>query len=240
MGTVRVHSNGWRAESGRDMESDDGHERTVGIAGLSLPSRIAVAVGVAGVAVAVAVHVSMMFLHVAPSNTISKQHGSAIDDYVYPEFEQNWKFFAPNPLQQNVAVQARAELRGPDGRSQVTPWIDLSAQDGAALRHNLLPSHTQQNELRRAWDFYAGTHDGREQPNGMRGRLSEEYIRRIAVLRLGGERDGRPVQRVQVRAVTTAIAPPPWSDEKVDTRPVHRLLGWWPVTTADLPEAKNR
>ncbi|MGX8907062.1 DUF5819 family protein [Streptomyces netropsis] len=240
MGTVRVHSNGWRAESGRDMERDDGHERTAGIAGLSLPSRIAVAVGVAGVAVAVAVHVSMMFLHVAPSNTISKQHGSAIDDYVYPEFEQNWKFFAPNPLQQNVAVQARAELRGPDGRAVVTSWTDLSAQDGAALRHNFLPSHTQQNELRRAWDFYAGTHDAREQPNGMRGRLAEEYIRRIAVLRLGGEQGGRTLQRVQVRAVTTAITPPPWSDEKVDTRPVHRMLGWWPVTTADLPEAKNR
>ncbi|WP_370419983.1 DUF5819 family protein [Streptomyces sp. QH1-20] len=240
MGTVRVHSNGWRPESGRDMERDDGHERTAGIAGLSLPSRIAVAVGVAGVAVAVAVHVSMMFLHVAPSNTISKQHGSAIDDYVYPEFEQNWKFFAPNPLQQNVAVQARAELRGPDGRAVVTSWTDLSAQDGAALRHNFLPSHTQQNELRRAWDFYAGTHDAREQPNGMRGRLAEEYIRRIAVLRLGGEQGGRTLQRVQVRAVTTAITPPPWSDEKVDTRPVHRMLGWWPVTTADLPEAKNR
>ena len=57
----------------------------------------------------------MVFLHVAPSNTVTKQHGTAIDDWIYPEFEQNWKLFAPNPLQQNIAVQVRAEVRTADG-----------------------------------------------------------------------------------------------------------------------------
>ncbi|MEU7132811.1 DUF5819 family protein [Streptomyces sp. NPDC046261] len=225
------------------MERDDGRERTggdAGLEGLSLPSRIVVAAGVAVVGLAAAVHLGMMFLHVAPPNTVSKQHAAAIDDYVYPEYEQNWKFFAPNPLQQNIAVQARAELRGPDGRTTVTPWTDLSARDGAAILHNPLPSHTRQNELRRAWDFYANTHDAREQPNGLRGRLSEQYIRRIVVSRLGAAQDGRPVERVQVRSVTTAIAPPPWSDEKADTKPVHRVLSWWPVTTADVAEVSTR
>ena len=223
------------------MEPDDQQDERPGAgAGLSLPARLAIAAGVAVVTVATAVHLTMVFLHVAPSNTVSKQHAAAIGDYIYPEFEQNWKFFAPNPLQQNIAVQARAELRGPGGRTVLTPWTDLSAQDGAAIRHNLLPSHTQQNEIRRAWDFYSGTHDAREQPNGLRGSLSEEYMRRIAALRLGAEYGTHSVQRVQVRSVTSVVAPPPWSDEKADVKPVHRVLRWWPVTGADVAEGKNR
>lgn len=254
VGTVRVRAEtactwqqgaapGAAQRNGAGMETDDGHERPggdAGLEGLSPLSRVVVAAGAAVVAVAAAVHLTMVFLHVAPPNTVSKQHAAEIDDYVLPEFEQNWKFFAPNPLQQNIAVQARAELRGPDGRPVVTPWTDLSAQDGAAILHHPLPSHTRQNELRRAWDFYSGTHDVREQPSGLRGRLSEQYIRRLVVARLGAERDGRPVDRVQVRSVTVPVAPPPWSEEKADTRPVHRVLPWWPVATADLPEAKNR
>ncbi|GAA0446630.1 DUF5819 family protein [Streptomyces stramineus] len=211
-----------------------------GLSALSLPSRIAVGAGLAVVTVAAAVHLAMVFLHVAPSNTVSKQHAEAIGDYIYPEFEQNWKFFAPNPLQQNVAVQARAQLLGPGGKYTLTPWTDLSAQDGDSIRHSLLPSHTQQNAVRRAWDFYAGSHDAREQPNGLRGELSEQYIRRIALFRLGAEHDGRQVERVQVRTMTTTVAPPPWSGEKGGAEPAYRVLGWWPVTAADLKEAKNQ
>ncbi|MEV6314112.1 DUF5819 family protein [Streptomyces sp. NPDC051776] len=222
------------------MERDeDGTAAPGGVAALSLPSRIVVAVALAVVAVAAAVHIAMVFLHVAPSNTITKRHGAAIDAYVYPEFEQNWKLFAPNPLQQNVAVQARVEVRTADGRIATTDWTDLSAQDGDAIRHHLLPSHTQQNELRRAWDFFSGSHDAKNRPNGLRGQLSEQYIRRIVLDRIGPGVDGR-IERVQVRSATTPVAPPPWSDEKIDTRSVHRVLPWWAVTAADLPEGADR
>src|SRR5207248_3052870 len=125
-----------------------------GVAALSLRYRIAAALAIAVVAVAVCVHIGMVFLNVAPTNTITKQHGKAIDDWIYPEFEQNWKLFAPNPLQQDIAVQVRAEVRAADGGVRTTGWYDLSAEDGKAIDGNLLPSHTQQNELRRAWDFF--------------------------------------------------------------------------------------
>ncbi|MFI1964391.1 DUF5819 family protein [Streptomyces pathocidini] len=224
------------------MERDDegGAPPPGGSAALSLPSRIVVAVALAAVAVAAAWHVAMVFLHVAPSNTVTKQHGEVVDAYVYPEFEQNWKLFAPNPLQQNIAVQARAEIRTPGGGTAVTGWTDLSAQDGAAIRHNLLPSHTQQNELRRAWDFFSGSHDAENRPNGLRGHLSEQYLRRIAALRLGPEHDGGQVLRVQLRSAVTPVAPPPWSEEKIDTKTVHRVLPWWTVTAADFPEGAER
>jgi hypothetical protein len=207
-------------------------EGRTGVAALSLRYQIGAALALAVVAVAAFVHLGMVFLHVAPSNTMTKQHGKAIDDWIYPEFEQNWKLFAPNPLQQNIAVQVRAEIRAADGSSRTTGWYDLSAEDGQAIDGNLLPSHTQQNELRRSWDFFLATHDADNRPAGLRGSLSETYLRRIVVLRL--DRDdaagrGGAVERVQVRSRTTNVAPPKWSDEQVSATPVYRVLPWWSV-----------
>ncbi|MCX5388331.1 DUF5819 family protein [Streptomyces sp. NBC_00083] len=207
-----------------------------GIAGLPLRYQVVAAVGLALVAVIACVHIGMVFLHVAPSNTVSKQYGTAVDDWIYPEFEQNWKLFAPNPLQQNIDVQGRAEIKLPDGSTKTTDWIDFSAQDGAAIRHNPLPSHTEQNELRRGWDFFVGSHTDDNKPNGLRGELSEQYLRRIVMLRLGAHRDGGTVDRIQLRSMTTSVKGPSWSDEKTDTRPSYRVIPWWTVGPADLPK----
>ncbi|MFE9028815.1 DUF5819 family protein [Streptomyces iakyrus] len=212
-----------------------GEPRT-GVAALSLRYRIAVALALAVVAVGACVHLGMMFLHVAPANTVTKAHGEAVDDWVYPEFEQNWKLFAPNPLQQDISIQVRAGVRGPDGMTSTTGWYDLSAEDGRAIDGNLLPSHTQQNELRRAWDFYVATHDAENRPVGLRGSLSESYLRRIMVLRLDRDDAVRAatggsgvIERVQVRSRTSNVPPPRWSREKVSTTPSYRELPWWKV-----------
>lgn len=208
-----------------------------GVAALSPRYQIGAALALAVVAVAVCVHVGMVFLHVAPSNTVTEAHGKAIDEWIYPEFEQNWKLFAPNPLQQNIAVQVRAQVRTSDGGSRTTGWYDLSAQDGRAIDGNLLPSHTQQNELRRAWDFFTATHSNDNRSVGIRGALSETYLRRIVVLRLergGAAGDGGVVERVQVRSQTTNVTPPKWSDEKVSMSPVYRELPWWAVPDGEI------
>lgn len=180
----------------------------------------------------------MVFLHVAPSNTLTKQHGKTVDDWIYPEFEQNWKLFAPNPLQQNIAVHVRAEVAGADGR-RTTDWISLTDGDADAIRGNLFPSHVNQNELRRGWDFYVNSHDDRNKPNGLRGDLSERYIRRIAMLRLDGVDLGGTVERIQMRSASSLISPPSWSTEKADTRPSYRVLPWWSVTPDDLPAPRD-
>ncbi|MGW2182474.1 DUF5819 family protein [Streptomyces sp. NPDC001732] len=205
-----------------------------GMAALSLPYQIVAAVVLSVIGVVACTQLAMVFLHVAPSNTLTKQHGEAVDDWVYPEFEQNWKLFAPNPLQQNIAVHVRAEISGPDGR-RTTPWMSLSGEDGKAIRGNLLPSHVHQNELRRGWDFYLGSHDNENRANGLRGRLSERYIRRIAMLRLSEHDYGGTVERIQIRSETRSVAAPEWSDEKISTRPSYRVLPWWNITSADLP-----
>ncbi|SED37595.1 hypothetical protein SAMN05216532_4362 [Streptomyces sp. 2231.1] len=205
----------------------------VGVVALSPRYQVGAAVALAVVAVAACVHLLMVFLSLAPANTVTKQHGKAVEDWVYPEFEQNWKLFAPNPLQQNVGVQVRAELRTNDGGVRTTGWTDLSAQDGAAIKGNPVPSHTQQNELRRAWDFFVATHTGDNRPVALRGALSEQYLRRIVVMRLYRDTpaaEGGVIQRVQVRSATTNVQPPEWSRERVSDKPVYRQLPWWSVT----------
>ncbi|GAA2384373.1 hypothetical protein GCM10010420_03260 [Streptomyces glaucosporus] len=209
-----------------------------GVMALPPPARAAVAVVLGAVAVFVAVHLAAVFLHVAPSNTISKQHGEAVEEYVFPEFEQNWKLFAPNPLQQNIAVHARAEVLKPDGTTERTGWVDLSAMDVEDIRGNPFPSHTEQNELRRAWDFFTGSHGDDNRPNGLRGELSEEYLRRIVMLRFGPELNGGEVRRIQLRSATTPVAPPPWSGESISTETTYRTLPWWAVDRSDVPEGK--
>ncbi|MFF3562311.1 DUF5819 family protein [Streptomyces sp. NPDC002574] len=221
------------------MEPPEGPGGATGIFALSRPSRIAVALALAAAVVAVAVHLLMVFLHVAPQNTLSKQHGDLVGDYVYPEFEQNWKLFAPNPLQQNIHVWARAEVRKPDVTTQTTGWIDLTAMDIVAIRHNIAPSHTEQNELRRAWTFYSTTHGDQNKPIGLRGDLSQEYLQRIVERRLGPELGG-DVERVQVRTGTTAVAAPVWSPENIDTRTSYQVLPWWNVTSRDQAVAAGQ
>ncbi|MFJ1896972.1 MULTISPECIES: DUF5819 family protein [unclassified Streptomyces] len=215
--------------------TDPGPESRSGMAGLSFPYQVAAAVALAVIGLVTCTQLVMVFLHVAPSNTLTKQHGKGVDEWIYPEFEQNWKLFAPNPLQQNVAVHVRAEIAGSDGR-RTTPWMSLSGEDGKAIRGNPLPSHVQQNELRRGWDFYLGSHDSKNRANGLRGTLSEQYIRRIVMLRLGEHDYGGTVERIQVRSEVRSVAAPPWSDEKISTKPSYRVLPWWNVTAADLPE----
>ncbi|CAG6398029.1 conserved hypothetical protein [Actinacidiphila cocklensis] len=213
------------------MQSEQRPSRQV--AALSLPARISVAVTVGVVAVGALFHLGMVFLHVAPSNTLSKQHASAVSDYVYPEFEQNWKLFAPDPLQQNIHVQARAEVRKPDGGTETTGWVDMTAMDVADMRHNLLPSHSQQNELRRAWGYYTDTHNDQNQPTSGNGSdLSSTYLSNILAERLGPRLNGGAVVRIQARAATTTVARPSWSGESVDTTTQYRELPWWIVPTA--------
>ncbi|MFC8869576.1 DUF5819 family protein [Streptomyces sp. NPDC057148] len=220
-------------EAGSAGEPPGPAEPRTGVAALSPRYQVGAVIALAVVAVAVCAHLGLVFLHVAPSNTLTKKHGAAVDEWVFPEFEQNWKLFAPNPLQQNVSVQVRAEVSTADGGIRTTGWYDLSAEDGRAIDGNPAPSHTQQNELRRAWDFFVATHDSDDRPVGLRGTLSESYLRRIAVLRLERNDAAGPdgvVERVQYRSRTTNVEPPPWSGVKVSDRPTVRQLPWWPVS----------
>ncbi len=216
----------------REYDLDEAEELG-GISRLSLPSRLIVAVVVAAVAVGAAFHLVMVFLSIAPTNTLSTEYAKQLNGYVYPEFEQNWKLFAPNPVQDNNDVEARARVRRADGSVATTGWVDLTAMDIARIRHDPIPSHTVQNELRRAWGFYTDTHDNQNRAVGVRGDLSQRYVLRIVAQRFGPRLNGGAVQEIQVRAATTPVGSPPWSAQKTSTKTTYRVLPWWAVTAED-------
>ncbi|MGW4648959.1 DUF5819 family protein [Kitasatospora sp. NPDC004289] len=177
---------------------------------------------------------AVLFLNSAPPNALSDRYRPQLDAVVYPEFEQNWKLFAPDPLQQNVSLEARLRTVAADGTESTGEWLGLTARDIAAVRGNPAPSHLDQNQLRRAWDFYDSAHPEDGTAPGTRAKPSELYLKRTALQRIGPSPEGRRPYEVQVRVVTTVLAPPSWSREQVDTAPKVRELPWWPVDEDDL------
>ncbi|WP_051940117.1 DUF5819 family protein [Phaeacidiphilus oryzae] len=185
---------------------------------------------------AVAYHLGTVFLSIAPGNPISERYQNGISDHVLPEFEQNWQLFAPDPLQADISVEARVQTLSPAGVRADSGWIDLTARDFARIRHNPAPSHVDQNQLRRAWDFYTSWHSTSEAPIGDRGGLSTEYLKRIALQRIGRDLGGRPIVQLQVRAVTVPLRGPAWVGVHASAGSATRTLPWWPVADADYQD----
>jgi hypothetical protein len=170
---------------------------------------------------------AFVFLHVAPPNVVSQRYDRQVNSWVYPFFEQNWKLFAPNPDSVNRQISARSAYTASDGSVEVKEWFDLTAVDKSAVRHNVFPSHTHQNMLRRAWAAYPETHGGDDQARSERAVMVQKYLRNIAAER-ARERDGAPVESIQLRVVTLAIGAAGGASgpRVVDTR----LLPWWKVS----------
>ncbi|WP_225808126.1 DUF5819 family protein [Streptomyces spinosus] len=175
-------------------------------------------------------HLCMVFLTLSPASSVTNRYQQKINGYIYPEFGQNWQMFAPNPLAQNVSVGARVQTLGRHGARHTWDWENLSFSHLEAMKHNPVPSHLDQNVLRRSWDFYTETHDLKEKPtNGMRSALSTEYLERIALQRFGRQWHGERIIRVQLASRTTDVAPPKWTGKKAPDTTAYRILPWWPV-----------
>ncbi|WP_042436003.1 DUF5819 family protein [Streptacidiphilus anmyonensis] len=180
-------------------------------------------------------HVLLLFLYVAPSNTISTQYEQPINAWIYPYFEQNWRLFAPDPQSVQQQVSARTAHTSPDGLTQVTGWTDLSAIDDAAIKHDPFPSHTSQNMLRRAWSAYLETHPDSDTSYSERARMLQEYLLNIAAQRLAARGD-RTFDAIQLRVITTPIASAPTQvsgNRPAATPSSTRYLPWWQVRSRD-------
>ncbi|WP_062210180.1 DUF5819 family protein [Streptomyces sp. NBRC 109706] len=219
-----------------DVAPPEGELESVSLGALSLKARAVLAVAISVIGVYACWHLAMIFLFVAPSNTVREEHWDTVRAYIYPEFEQNWKLFAPNPMQRNTVVEVRAEVRTEWGQDpETTDWVNLTAIDIDQIRYNPLPSHSHLNMLRRAWDFYDKSHNRDGEPVGMRGELSASYLHRIALLRLDDRMDLGEVERIQLRVISTRLPAPSWRTEEPEDPPAPRELDWWTVTSDDLP-----
>lgn len=185
-------------------------------------SRAIVAVSAAAVAALLGTHLAATFLYNAPTNPVSQRYANQIQGWMEPLFNQNWRLFAPNPLSENVSVQARATL----ANGQMTGWFDLSAQDRAAVLHDPVPGHIAENELRNAWFEWADTHEANGAPSDVAAPLMQRYLLNIVVQRLQTRAVGT-ISSVQVRAVTTLIPGP--DRTAAQTAAQTRTLNWWPV-----------
>ncbi|MDI6097021.1 DUF5819 family protein [Actinoplanes sp. NEAU-A12] len=197
------------------------------------PRALRVAMGaVAAVCVAVSVaHVTLVFLHVAPSNPVSQRYDRQIRGWISPLFEQNWMLFAPNPNATRTQIFARTGTMTADGGGEVSDWFDISAVDKADTRHNPYPSRTTQHMLRRAWDSYVATHGEDEISHDAWALTRQRYLRNIAVRRVAAH-SSRPYQMIRLKSVTQWIAPPDTGGPAptYSTEPYTRLLPWWNVT----------
>ncbi|MEY9855860.1 hypothetical protein ABH935_001464 [Catenulispora sp. GAS73] len=199
---------------------------------LSRPAELIVAGAVALCLTATLVHVASVFLFVAPSNTVSRLYQRQINAWVYPYFEQDWKLFAPNPQSARQQISARASMTASDGTPRPGDWVDLTAVDDAAVRHDFFPSHTAQNMLRRAWAAYADAQGADGQVSSPRALMLQEYLRNIAVQRISAH-SHTTFNAVQLRVTSTPIPPPGGADQPAAPAPAPsiRLLPWWSVTS---------
>lgn len=178
------------------------------------------------------VHVVLVFLHVAPANPVSKRYSAQVNGWVYPLFEQNWRLFAPDPDSFNRKILARTAHTDSKGSVQVTPWFDLAAVDHAAVDHNVFPSHTSQNLLRRAWTSYVETHGGSDTARSERAVMLQTYLRNIAADRVAAHNGGGTFGFIQLRVVTLPVAAPGAAAGNHPPAPTEdRLLPWWKVTS---------
>jgi hypothetical protein len=195
---------------------------TSGAGELSRRSRALLAVITTIIAVVTAIQLVTIFLEAAPSNTISQRYATQLSWWVEPWFEENWQLFAPNPMSGNLTVQARARTVA----GVVTPWVDIGAVDYAATRHDPMPSHVNQNELRRAWFAYAAALPGSGVPNTAEGRMLQQYVVNIAASRLSGSVPG-PYDTIQLQATMTPIPAPGSTTTPV---PSTQTTLWLPVS----------
>ncbi|WP_326689223.1 MULTISPECIES: DUF5819 family protein [unclassified Streptomyces] len=217
-------------ESAQSLGGEKAHPREG--SPLSRPLRRAIDVAVALCLATCLIHLLFVFLHVAPSNTISKRYQERVNGWIFPLFEQNWKLFAPNPESFNHKISVRTMHTTENSTPRVSDWFDLSAVDDAAVRHSVFPSHTAQNTLRRAWSSYLETHGGDDQPHSDRARMLQEYLSNIAADRVAAHRRG-PFERIQLRVRTVPVAAPATTGGSRPTAPPRgetRHLPWWEVT----------
>lgn len=186
-------------------------------------SRALVAGTTAAVVAAVGAHLSATFFYNAPTNPVSQRYVKQIDWWMDPLFTQNWRLFAPNPISENVTVQVRASL-APNG--VVTGWMDLTAQDEAAVLDDPIPGHIAENGLRNAWFNWESTHGDNGDPTAGNADIMQHYLLNIVLDRLHGQVGGT-ISSVQIRAITTLIAGP--GRTAAQTAPQTRTLDWWTV-----------
>jgi hypothetical protein len=172
----------------------------------------------------IGVHLFATFLYNAPANPVSQRYSAPLNTWMTPIFAQNWQLFAPNPLSEEIDVQARASLAG---NGQLTAWQDLSEPDVQGTVHDPVPSQITLNALRNAVLEWMDTHDSNGNPTSRNAAILQQYLTNLAVDRLSAAIGGH-YGSIQIRLIFTLLPGPGRTGEQ--TEPQVRTLSWWVLT----------
>jgi hypothetical protein len=176
-------------------------------------------------ALVVAAQLAATFLYDAPSNPVSRRYQAQISWWMNPLLNQNWQLFAPNPISENLEVDARVSV-GP--AAAVSPWVNLSAIDRAATVDDPAPGHLTMNALRNAWREYADTHGSDGLPNSPLAATAQQYLQNLALAYLRPRESGT-IDSVQVRFIVTLV--PGSGRTAAQTAPQTQTLPWWVIAS---------
>lgn len=176
--------------------------------------------------VLVAAQMAAMFLYNAPSSLVTQRYAAQVAWWMTPLQNQNWQLFAPNPISENVEVDARASI-GPE--AAVTPWLSISGIDDAATDGDPAPSHLTMNALRNAWQEFTDTHTSTGMPdaNSPMAETAQEYLRDLVLSYLRPTLS-QPIDSIQIRFVVTLLPGP--GRTAAQTAPQVQTLPWWPLS----------
>ncbi|MEV0521910.1 DUF5819 family protein [Streptomyces sp. NPDC050439] len=162
-------------------------------------------------------HMTLLVLYVSPALSSANTRPAQADAWLQPLFPQDWNIFAPDPPRANAHLEARSWRANRPGR-----WIDLTARDIAAHRHNPLPSREDQTVLRKA----VSVHLAGSPHTQLRAPLTPaaRYLRNVVLVRLHDLGEPRP-DAVELRLRTVPIAPPGGLAPATSRQP----LGTWEV-----------
>lgn len=83
-------------------------------------------------------HFLMTLAVTLPPTPLTVQYSKKIDAWIYPYFNQNWSFFAPDPPTEDEFLIVQYRFKSADGMVSESPWINLSRTFNEAVQRNRL------------------------------------------------------------------------------------------------------
>ena len=82
-------------------------------------------------------HMLTVTLAAVPTNSVSDALDGQLD-YLTPFFGQNWRLFAPNPVDEDRNLLVQGAYVDGEGKLRVTPWIDWTTVELDVIEHRLV------------------------------------------------------------------------------------------------------
>lgn len=87
------------------------------------------------------IHFALIQLGNMPMSPLKLNMSDELDAYINPYFSQTWNFFAPQPIERDTYLVARARYKDPKtGQESNTNWVEISSPlYGAVQRNRITP-----------------------------------------------------------------------------------------------------